>query len=328
LRAITGKGVFYYVSIGSILIVLSLSANTAFADFPRLCRMIALDSYLPRSFATVGRRLVYSNGVFVLAVLTGSLLTLFGGVTDRLIPLYAIGAFLAFTLSQAGMVRHWSRVGHCRRYAVVNGIGALATAVTTLVVLTAKFVQGAWVTALLVPLMLLLMSRIRKHYDRVAAETASQAPADFKNLQNPIVVVPIVVWDKLAQNALRFGYTLSHEIRAVHISVGDDQIKTAFRRDWERNAAGPARAAGLPPPELAVLDSPYRAILQPILDYILSVERENPGRQIAVLLPEMVELHWYEHLLHNQRAEMLKTWLLLKGNQRIVLVSVPWYLKA
>jgi hypothetical protein len=332
LRAIAGKGIFYYVSIASILFVLSLSANTAFADFPRLCRMIALDSYLPQSFTTVGRRLVYSNGIFVLAFLTGCLLILFGGVTDRLIPLYAIGAFLAFTLSQAGMVRHWlanntPRVGHGRRFAIVNGIGAVATAVTTVVVLTAKFMEGAWVIVLLIPLMLLLMTRIRRHYDRVAAETAIQAPADFRNLQNPIVVVPIVSWDKLAENALRFAYTLSHEIRAVHNCAADDRIKTAFRENWERDAAGPAREAGLPPPELVVLDSPYRSILQPILDYILTVEHENPDRQIAVLLPEMVERHWYEGLLHNQRAELLKTWLLHKGNQRIVLVSVPWFLK-
>jgi hypothetical protein len=219
-------------------------------------------------------------------------------------------------------------VGHCRRYAVVNGIGAVATALTTLVVLTAKFVEGAWVTVLLIPLMLLLMNRIRKHYDQVVAETASQGPADFKNLTNPIVVVPIAGWDKLTQDALRFAYTLSKEIRAVHITDGDDRIKTAFREDWDRNTGGPAREAGLPPPELIVLDSPYRSILQPILDYILTVERENPGRQIAVLLPEIVERHWYDDVLHNQRAKLLKTWLLHKANQRIILVSVPWYLKA
>ena len=151
LRAIAGKGIFYYVSIGSILLVLSLSANTAFADFPRLCRIIACDSYLPHSFVSTGRRLVYANGIYVLALLTAGLLTLFGGVTDRLIPLYAVGAFMAFTLSQAGMVVHWKREGGAWHNMLVNGLGAFATGITTVVVLTAKFVDGAWVTVLLIP---------------------------------------------------------------------------------------------------------------------------------------------------------------------------------
>ncbi len=331
LRAIAGRGVFYYVSIGSILLVLSLSANTAFADFPRLCRMIAHDNYLPRAFASTGRRLVYTHGIGVLAALTAGLLIMFRGVTDRLIPLYAVGAFLAFTLSQAGMVRHWKRVGGARqlnttRNILVNGLGAVATGVTTLVVLTAKFLDGAWVTVLLIPLMLATMTWVRRHYRAAARETDSDDPADFQNLQNPIVVIPIDRWSKIAQKALRFAYSLSHEVRAVHISAGDE-THDEFCRDWARFADAPARAAGLPPPELAVIDSPYRLVLTPILDYVLELEKHNSGRQIAVLLPELVEHHWIHYLLHNQRAEILKTWLLLKGNQRIVIVSVPWYLK-
>jgi amino acid transporter len=327
LRATTGRGVFYYVSIGSILLVLSLSANTAFADFPRLCRIIARDSYLPHSFASTGRRLVYSNGIYVLAVLTGGLLILFGGVTDRLIPLYAVGAFMAFTLSQAGMVRHWIRAGGAWHNIIVNGIGALATSVTTVVVLTAKFVEGAWVTVLLIPVMLAAMIWVRRHYDAVAAETATEDRADFRNLENPIVVTPIAGWSKITQKALRFAYTLSREVRAVHVSAGDETEDT-FCQEWSRFAEAPAREAGLPPPELVMIDSPYRLVLTPILNYVLQVEKENPGRQIAVLLPEMVERHWYHYLLHNQRAEILKTWLLVKGNQQIVLVNVPWYLEA
>jgi amino acid transporter len=327
LRAIAGKGVFYYVSIASILLVLSLSANTAFADFPRLCRIIARDNYLPHSFASTGRRLVYSNGIYVLALLTGGLLTLFGGVTDRLIPLYAVGAFMAFTLSQAGMVRHWMREGGGWHDIAVNGTGAFATAVTTLVVLTAKFVDGAWVTVLLIPVMLAVMIWVRRHYDAVAAETATQECADFTNLKDPIVVTPISGWNKITRKALRFAYTLSHEVRAVHISAGDETEDT-FCGSWSQFADAPARAAGLPPPQLVVLDSPYRLVLTPILNYVLQVEKENPGRQIAVLLPEMVERHWYHYFLHGQRAEILKTWLLIKGNQRIVLVNVPWHLQA
>jgi amino acid transporter len=152
LAAVAGRGVFYYVSIGSILLVLALSANTAFADFPRLCRAVAQNNYLPHSFATRGRRLVYSQGILVLAGLAGLLLILFRGVTDRLIPLFAVGAFLAFTLSQAGMVGHWRRVGGegATRSIIVNGLGALATGVTVVVVMVAKFQQGAWVTMLLI----------------------------------------------------------------------------------------------------------------------------------------------------------------------------------
>jgi amino acid transporter len=327
LRATIGKGIFYYVSIGSILLVLSLSANTAFADFPRLCRIISHDSYLPHSFGSTGRRLVYSNGIYVLAVLTGGLLILFGGVTDRLIPLYAVGAFMAFTMSQAGMVRHWLRARGSWHNILINGLGAFATGVTTVVVLFAKFLDGAWVTVLLIPVMLGVMVWVRHHYRAVAAELAHPGPANFHNLQNPIVVVPIGGWNKISQKALCFAYTLSREVRALHVST-DPEADESFCRDWMHLADRPARDAGLPPPELVVLDSPYRLLLTPILDYVLKTGEENPGRQIAVLLPEMVEKHWTHYLLHNQRAEVLKTWLLVKGNQQIVLVNVPWYLEA
>ncbi len=328
LRAVIGKGVFYYVSIGSILLVLSLSANTAFADFPRLCRIIARDSYLPHSLASTGRRLVYSQGIIALAVLTAGLLTLFGGVTDRLIPLYAVGAFLAFTLSQAGMVRHWRRQGGHWRSMLINGFGAFATGVTTLVVLAAKFLEGAWVTVLLIPLILLLMNRVRHHYDAVAEEIATQDPADFQQLQPPLVITPIASWTKISQRALRFAYKFSHEVRAVYVAVDSEDASAAFCRKWSTLAGVPAKIAGLPPPELVILESPYRWVLTPILEYVLKVEKENPSRQIVVVLPEMVELHWYHYVLHNQRAEILKTWLLLRGSQRIVTVNVPWYLKA
>ncbi len=327
LRAVAGRGIFYYVSIASILLVLSLSANTAFADFPRLCRIISRDSYLPRSLGSTGRRLVYSQGIWGLAVLTGALLTLFGGVTDRLIPLYAVGAFLAFTLSQAGMVLHWKRQGGPWHSMLVNGVGAVATGVTTLVVLSAKFLDGAWVTVLLIPVILMTMIWIHRHYDRVTAEISSQEPADFSHILPPIAVTPISNWSSVSANALRFAYTVSHEVRAIHVSAGDE-TENAFCAHWATYAEVPARAAGLPPPELVVLDSPYRWVLAPIVEYVLQMEKQNPDRQIAVILPEMVEHHWYHYLLHNQRAEVLKTWLLLRGSKRIVLINVPWYLKS
>jgi len=329
LRAVAGKGIFYWVSIGSILLVLSLSANTAFADFPRLCRIIARDSYLPHSLASTGRRLVYSQGIVALALLTAGLLILFRGVTDRLIPLYAVGAFLAFTLSQTGMVLHWRRQGpgHWRNM-VLNGVGAFATAITTVVVLAAKFLEGAWVTVMLVPIMLFVMYRVRRHYDSVAGETATQDPVDLQHLEQPLVITPIAGWNKVSQSALRFAYNLSSDVRAVYVAIDSEETNTAFRENWATLAAAPAQTAGLPPPELVVLDSPYRWVLTPILNYVLDVEKQNPSRQIVVVLPEMVERHWYHYMLHNQRAEILKAWLLVRGNQRIVLVNVPWYLKA
>src|ERR1700723_3144911 len=185
--AVAGRGIFYYVTIASILLVLSLSANTAFADFPRLTRAVAQDDFLPHLFALRGRRLLYSAGVYGLVFLTAALLILFRGVTDRLIPLYAIGAFMAFTLSQAGMVMHWKRAGGAgwQWKMLVNGVGATATGLTLLVVLVAKFVAGAWVTALLIPLLILLMSMVKHHYDRVAAQTAGDCPLDLAGLAPP-----------------------------------------------------------------------------------------------------------------------------------------------
>jgi len=326
LAAVAGKGVFYYVSIGAILLILALSANTAFADFPRLCRAIAQNGYLPHSLAARGRRLVYSQGIYVLALLAGLLLILFGGVTDRLIPLFAVGAFLAFTLSQAGMVGHWRRVGGpgARRSMLINGLGAVTTGITVVVVLVAKFAQGAWVTMLLIPGLLALMVSVRRHYHRVALETSSPTPLELKELSPPLVVVPIQRWGRVAKKALRFALEISPEVRAVHVDCGEETI--TLREEWSRCVEEPAKQAGVPTPDLVVLTSPYRAILTPLLDYILEVERNNPNRQVAVLIPELVERHWYDYLLHNKRAQVLKALLLVRGNQRIVVISVPWYL--
>ena len=326
--AVAGQGVFYYITMGSILLVLALSANTAFADFPRLCRAVAEDGYLPQGFASRGRRLVYSQGIWVLAVLCASLLILFGGVTDRLIPLFAVGAFLAFTLSQAGMVAHWRRTGGkgSRRSIFVNGLGSVATATTVMVVTVAKFAEGAWVTVLLIPAIMIVMVAIRRHYRQVEAEVANPVPLDLTNLRAPLVVVPILSWNRIAQKGLRFALTLSSEVQALHVDCEKDSGN--FLLTWDRYVEGPAKQAGRVAPRLIVLPSPYRFVISPILDYILELERSNPERQIAVLIPELVERHWYHYFLHNQRAELLRALLLAKGNQRTVLVNVPWYTNA
>jgi amino acid transporter len=326
--AVAGKGVFYYVTIGSILLVLALSANTAFADFPRLCRAVALDGYLPYSFASRGRRLVYSQGIYVLAFLSAFLLVLFGAVTDRLIPLYAVGAFLAFTLSQAGMVAHWMRKRgrRSRSSMFVNGLGAVATATTVAVVTVSKFAEGAWVTTLLIPAIMILMIAVRRHYDREQAETAKPEPLELSGLRQPLVVVPILRWDKVAQKGLRYAFILSADVQGLHIDCGEGSKQ--LRANWSSFVEEPAKKAGLPIPKLVVLNSPYRFIINPVLDYVLELEEKNPDREIAVLVPELVEQRWYHYLLHNQRAAWLKALLLLKGNQRIIVIDVPWYLSS
>jgi amino acid transporter len=325
--AVAGKGIFYWVSIGSILFVLALSANTAFADFPRLSRAIAQNGFLPHGMTLRGRRLVFAQGVYMLAGLAGALLILFGGVTDRLIPLYAVGAFLAFTLSQAGMVVHWKRAGGAGsgRSMLVNGLGAVATGITVVVVMIAKFTEGAWITVLLIPGMMLTMRGIKRHYQRVEEETRSDTPVYVKNLAPPLVVIPIERWSVIAEKALRFGWGLSPEIRLLHVDCGEDG--EGIRHRWREQVEKPAWEAGLPVPELVTLKSPFRFVVRPILDYVLDLEQANPDRQIAVLIPELVENRWYYTLLHNNRSAVLKALLLFKGDQRVIVINIPWYLR-
>jgi amino acid transporter len=326
--AVAGRGWFYYFTIGSVLVILSLSANTAFADFPRLCKVVAQGGYLPHSFGFRGRRLVYSQGIFVLAALSAILLIIFRGVTDLLIPLFAIGAFLAFTLSQAGMVAHWRRTRGpgAVHSMIVNGLGAIATGVTLAVVLVAKFAAGAWVSVLLVAGVMVTMMRVRHHYDAVARETQTSAPLQITKLGPTIVIVPIQAWTTISQRAMQFALTLSPEVHAVH--VGTEEETGALQEDWNRLVEEPVKQAGGTPPTLVTLASPYRLVIKPILEYVLATQNENPGREIAVIVPELVEKHWYHYPLHNQRAELLKALLLLRGSRNIVLINVPWYIEA
>jgi len=326
LAAVTGRGAFYWISIGSILVVLSLSANTAFADFPRLARAIAQNHYLPQAFVLRGRRLIFAQGVYALALLTGLLLVIFRGVTDRLIPLYAVGAFMAFTLSQAGMVVHWKRAGGegSGRSMFLNGLGAFATGITTLVVLVAKFVDGAWITVLLIPALILMMRAVKRHYQEVGAEINTTTPINTGDLCEPLVLVPIDRWSLVAEKALRYAWTLSKEIHAVHVHCGEQTED--FKRRWSELVEAPARAAGLAPPKLVVLDSPYRFIVKPIVQYALQQQLEHPDRIITMLVPELVETHWYHYLLHNNRPEAIRALLLFNGNQRITVATIPYHL--
>jgi amino acid transporter len=326
--AVAGKGLFYYVTSGSILLILALSANTAFADFPRLCKIIAHDGFLPRSFGARGRRLVYSQGVYVLAALAGVLLIVFGGVTDRLIPLFAVGAFLAFTLSQTGMVFHWRRTGGrgARAAMLVNGLGATATAITVLVVLVAKFIAGAWITVLLVPSLMAVMIAVRRQYHEVGMSVLSQSPLELHGFQPPLVVLPLERWSNIAKRALTFALTISPDVTAVHIDSGEHTIY--LQQEWCGFVEQPVLQLGMAPPKLAILPSPYRFVITPIVDYVLDLAQKNPDRQIAVIIPEIVERRWYYHMLHNQRGTALKSMLYFKGNGRIIVVNMPWYIEA
>ncbi|HYA88845.1 MAG TPA: APC family permease [Nitrospirota bacterium] len=325
-RAIIGKGIFYYISMGSILLVLALQANTSFADFPRLCRVVAQDGYMPRLFANRGRRLVYSHGIFILIFLSAVILIIFGGITDRLIPLFAIGAFLAFTLSQAGMVAHWIRVGgkHAARNMIINGVGAVATAITTIVVMMSKFTEGAWITMLLIPMMLIIMISVKRHYNRVERETSEATTLPTENLNPPLVIIPMERWTKISQKAVRFALTISRDITTVHVDYeeGDGGLGSK----WKEYVEEPCSKAGLPIPKLEVIKSPYRLVITPIYKYILDMEKKLSDRKIALIIPTLVEAHWFQRMLHNNRAKLITALLLLRGNRRIVVINVPWYL--
>jgi amino acid transporter len=326
--AVFGKSFFYYLTIGSILVVLSLSANTAFADFPRLCRAIAQNNYLPHVFGYRGRRLVYTYGIVVLALLCAGVLILFGGVTDRLIPLYAVGAFLAFTLSQAGMVMHWrkNRGPHWLKSAFMNGLGALVTGTTTCVVLVAKFVEGAWITLLFIPLTIFLFTLVRRHYHSVKVLTSCKVAVDAEGLsKHPIAVIAVDRWSNITRQGIEFAARLSPEVIALHVEP--NEYSELLHDEWEHYVEKPFRAAGKEPPELHILPSPYRFVIIPIVQFVLDLSKKHPTRTIVVVIPELVEDRWYEYFLHNQRGRLLEWVLLARGNERIFTVSAPWYIR-
>jgi amino acid transporter len=325
--AVVGRGWFYYLTIGAVLCVLALSANTGFADFPRLCRVIAMDGFLPHSFAHRGRRLVYSRGILVLAVLSAGILIGFGGITDNLIPLFAVGAFLAFTLSQAGMVAHWRKVGgpHARTSMMINGAGAACTAVTLVVVLVSKFAEGAWVMILLIPALLALFAGVRAHYLAVAREVATTVPLDAGALEPPLVLLPIRGWSAVTRKALRFALKISPDVYALHVA-DDEKIMADLEDTWEQRVREPALAAGLRAPKLFVIYSPYRRLYGPLKQVVSDLQQAHPSRDLAVIVPELVRTRWYHYLLHNQTATLIKAYLHFSGFRRVVVINVPWYL--
>jgi len=326
--AVAGRGLFYYLAIASIFIVLTCSAQTSFVGFPRVCRQLAEDGLLPSVFANRGRRLVFSGGIVVLAMLAGALLIVFSGITDKLIPLFAIGAFSAFAFSQIGMVAYWRRKRgkSAREKLIFNAPGATCTSVALVIIVVAKFVQGAWITLIVGPGLVWLFWKIRGHYQSIAREVDQPVKLQTGKLRPPVVIIPIDTWNRVTERALRFGLEMSDDITALHVSSEENDNK-GLREKWAEKVEKPARAAKSAVPRLEIIHSPYRQIYEPILKFVRKREKENPDRLIAVVIPELVEPHWYEYLLHNIHGAGLRALLFLQGDRRTIVITTPWYLR-
>jgi amino acid transporter len=327
--AIVERGVIYFIAIGSVLAVLCLSANTSFVDFPRVCRLVARDGYLPRSFAMPGRRLVYSVGILWLAATAGFLLTVFGGITDRLIPLFALGAFMAFTLSQLGMSFHWLRRKGNRIRLLINGTGAAGTGCALVVILAAKFIEGAWIVVLVIPCVLALLKTINRYYEMIDRQLRDEGPIWLGGLQPPIAVLPLQRWDRLAEKAVRYALLMAPDVIAIHLTKleGPDAEEHVgrLRREWRDEVERPSRSAGLTPPKLVISPSPYRSFAGRLLKHLAEIEAEHPGRPVLVVIPEVVKEHWWDHLLlDSSRIRRLRAALLRHGGPDLAVVTVPW----
>jgi amino acid transporter len=324
--AVMGRGLFYYITMTSVLMVLALSANTSFADFPRVCRVLAADRYLPPEFARRGSRLVFSNGIVVLAVLAGLLLAVFGGITDHLIPLFAIGALLAFTMSQLGMVAHWRRSNESGRHPkmIVNAVGALATTTALCIVMVSKFSHGAWITALVIPGFVLFFRRLKHYNEGLASVARAEGPLDVSNLSPPIVVIPLRRLDQVGQKALRFALTISPHVYVVQVlaeELDTEDLESQWRERVEQPVQRELRAS---PPQLVLIRSPYRQFFQRFLTWLQELTATHPDRQVIVMIPELVQRRWYQFVV-SHRAMRLKAQLLLKGGPHVSVMSTPWY---
>ncbi len=323
-RRVLGQNAAYLLVQVGTLLVLAVAANTSFADFPRVASILARDGYLPRQLSQLGDRLVFSNGIVLLAGLTGLLIVAFGGDTHALIPLFAVGVFLAFTLSQAGMVVHWLRQRGMGWFlkALFNGLGALTTAGTFFIVGASKFLEGAWIVALLIPLLVLGFLSISRHYRQVARSlTLRGLPPSLRPLPGPRIVLPVAGVHRGVIEALRFARGISRDITAVYVEVEPGSAEKV-RREWEE------WGMGVP---LVVVPSPYRSVVGPLLDYLEQTDREhNDGQLATLLLPEFIPGRWWHFLFHNQTAMLIRLALLYRRHRRgrgRAIIDVPFYLE-
>jgi len=304
--------------------ILTLSAETSYADFPRLASLLARDDFLPRFFGFRGDRLALSVGIVVLSVLASLLLIVFKGDTNALINLFAVGVFMSFTLSQSGMVLHWWRLRReqqrWRRSMIINGLGAVTTLLVVLVISSAKFLQGAWIVLLLIPLLVVMFFGIRRHYRHVERERIVDIPIHPKDIHHRFVV-PMAGLDRASIQSLAYARSLSPHVTAVHVVIDAneaDQVRAAWER-WQKHLAENEET------HLLVIESPYRSLTRPLLAYIDTIHERHPDETLTVVLPEFVVSHWWEYLLHNQTAFRLKAALLFRPG--IVVSDVPQHLR-
>lgn len=323
-RQILGDGspFYYFVQVATLLVLL-LAANTSYADFPRLCYFLARDGFLPRQLSLLGDRLVYSNGIILLSLFAAVLLVIFKGDTTAIIPLYAVGVFTSFTLSQAGMVRHWfqERTSGWRPSALMNGIGALATFVVLCVIVSTKFIAGAWVVVVAIPLLVSLFMSIRRHYEYVASRLTLDGVAPRSYIPRPkadVITHPAIVivgqLNRGTLEALDYARSIADEIVAVHVDIGTTDLEKLHKRWTQLEGDIP----------LVVIDSPYRSVISQIVDFVGEYEDHHPGVLSTVIIPAFVTRNWWESILHNQTTLFLKAALRAKKSR--VVTTVRYYL--
>jgi len=324
-------GWFYYVIQGTTALILILAANTSFADFPRLSSLLARDRFMPRQFATRGDKLVFSNGILILAVFSGILVAAFGGDTSRLIPLYAVGVFLSFTLSQVGMVRHWLKQMKKERASgeeekpkrrspqtksiIINGLGATATFIVLVVLVITKFIHGAWIVVVLIPLLVAMFKAVHRHYQEVAKQLTTEGLEALQPIRHE-VIVPVSSIHRGVLRALQYANSIAPgHVTAVYIDM-DDELTQKLRAKWKQWGGDV---------ELVVLASPYRSLVSPLIRYVNRTMKLHDDQMVTVVLPEFIPAKWWQHLLHNQSSLLLKGALLFKPD--VIVTSVPYHLK-
>ena len=329
-RSVFGRGTIYFAIQAATALILMLAANTSFAGFPMLASVLARSSYLPRQLGNLGDRLAFTNGIVALAALAAVLIIVFGGDTNALVPLYAVGVFIGFSLSQGGMVARWVRVrgSGWGAKALINGFGCICTTVALLVIVEAKFSEGAWLIVLLLPVLLFIFRATRRHYDLVTRELSTRLGGTGKFLRQlqahePKVVVPISKIHRGTLSALAHARSLSRDVTAVVVNI-DPKATAELKLAW--------KALGFKEP-LAVVESPYRSIIAPLTEFLRTVDARDPERGPAiVVLPQFVPRRWWQNILHNQTAIMLRTALLYRrvaeGDEARIVVDVPYHLKA
>jgi len=333
--AFDGRGLLYHGVIVATTIILIMATNTAFADFPRLSALLAADGFLPRQLTYRGSRLVYSRGIVALALMASLLVVVFDASVSGLIPLYAIGVFLSFTLSQAGMACRWWKIGrlqpgqevkergsilrHESRWTfkmAINGFGAVCTAIVMLVFAVTKFLEGAWIVLLLMPILVLVLSRIHHHYQDLAARLSLERYGELPRIRRQCVIIPFSGVHRGTVEALRYARSLSEDVTAVHVSF-DPAEAEGVRQKWELWGGGT---------RLVILESPYRLLLEPLLQYVAEIAAQRqPNETITIVVPQFVPRRWWHNFLHNQTAIMLRLALLFRRG--IIITDVPFLLE-